>query len=895
MITYCKEPFTEEQSLGGINPRVRRWFTARYKELTPPQHYSFKLISEKNNILITAPTGSGKTFSAFLSVLSDLMDYAEKGTLEDRVYCVYVSPLKALNNDIYRNLTAPLEEMYSGLSEKESVPGDGSEIKRIRVGVRTGDTPQKDRQRMLAHPPHILITTPESLAIILNSQRFMQNMNRLEFVVVDELHEFANNKRGVHLMLSLERLANAVGRDPARIGLGATLHPLDEAARFLVGYKNGREERDCIIVDATWDKKLDFKEISPVKDIVNASDKAIDQKVYDIMNKIIKSNRTTLIFTNTRSGTERTVFGLMRRFGYTEDQIAAHHSSLSRETRLGVEETLKKGGLRCVVCSTSLELGLDIGQIDDVVQLGSPKSVTRAIQRIGRSGHSFKDTAKGQIIATNRDDLVECAVMLDSAKKRHLDSFTTPRNALDVLSQHIVGMALNRRWGVEEAYAMIRSAYPYRNLDRDDYMRLLEYLSGEYVGLESKKVYGKILYDRSDNSFRGRGMMTKLIYYLNLGTIADEVAVDVYLTEHRRRIGSIEEEFLARMKKGDIFVLGGKVYRFEESRGMSCFVSRAAGLAPTIPPWFSETLPLTYELAVQIGRFRGEFSEALKSSAVPARSLAMLAKSNIKIKGRAKEILDSMPMDSNAKYSVASYFLEQMMFAGAVPTDRNLLIEMTKDDSDRDIIAFHALFGRRINDALSRVIAIIIGDAYGCDVGIAVNDNGFVIAPDKGVKIGEKDLKKLIAIALKWDIDDLLRRNIRRTEMMKRRFRHNAARSFLVLRNYKGRKISVRKQQFNSEQVLKAAEQISQNFPIIKETYREILEDVMDVPKAKAVLKQIRDGDMRTTVISTPVPSPFSHTMITFGHSDVVLAKDRRERIRRLHKQVHAQMKKRFA
>ena len=486
LIKFHEKPFSKEESLSSLSPEVRFWFEKTHKGLTPPQHYSFKLISEGKNILITAPTGSGKTFSAFMSIISSLMRKEREGLLEDKVYCIYISPLRALNNDVYKNLSKPLEELYASLE---------GEKKKISIGVRTGDTTQSERQKQLRKPPNILVTTPESLAILINSPRFLENLKSLEYVVIDEIHELANNKRGVHLSLSLERLSDLIDNDFVRVGLGATLHPIDEAAKFLAGYKNATEERDCYIVDATWEKKTDLLTMSPVKDIINSSDDKIENQVYTKINNIIKKNKTTLIFTNTRSGTERVIFNLMKRFKYGEDAIAAHHGSLSREARLGVEDLLKKGKLKCAVSSTSLELGVDIGDIDNVIQLGSPKSVTRAIQRVGRSGHSFNDVAVGEIIVMNRDDLVECSIIFDSVKKRKLDSFFVPKNALDILCQHVVGMSLNKKWTVEDAIAVIRKAYPYHELSDADFTSVVEYLSGMYVGLESRRVYGKIWYD----------------------------------------------------------------------------------------------------------------------------------------------------------------------------------------------------------------------------------------------------------------------------------------------------------------------------------------------------------------------------------------------------------------
>ncbi len=883
MITSCKEPFTVKESLDSVNLFIRKWFVNKYKEPTPPQRYSFKLIKEGKNVLITAPTGSGKTFSAFMSILSDLMNMSLSSKLEDKIYCIYVSPLRALNNDIYRNLTVPLDEIYGDIT----IP-----IKKISIGIRTGDTPQSERQKQLRKPPNILVTTPESLAILINSPKFMENMKDLKYVIIDELHELANNKRGVHLSLSIERLVNLIGHDFTRIGMGATLYPLDEAARFVAGY-DGNEERDCFIVDATWDKKLDFTAISPVKDMVNASDTVVDNAIYKLIDQTIKKNNTTLVFTNTRSGTERVVYNLVKRFKYSDEHIAAHHGSLSREIRLGVEDLLKKGKLKCAVSSTSLELGIDIGSIDNVIQIGSPKSVARAVQRIGRSGHSFRDVARGEVIVTNRDDLVECSVMLDAAKKHHMDSFTTPKNALDVLAQHLVGMSQNKKWTVDEAFYTIRNSYPYHNLERKDLISLLEYLSGMYVGLESRRVYAKIWYEPSDGTFGRRGKLTRLIYYLNIGTIPDEVAIDV-MTRENKWIGSIEEEFLSRLKPGDIFALAGKTYRFEYSRVMKCYVSPAPGEVPTIPPWYSEQLPLTYELAINIGKFREQMASAVSHSLPRGKSaLLLLGKGSMKPNEQARKILNSMPLNENAKFSIYNYFAEQLLFAGHVPNDKMILVEYTEDkEGERNLIIFHSLFGRRINDALSRLFAIALGEMYPIDVGVNVTDNGFVLVAPLTTKIRKENITELIRNTLGMDMRLTLTHNIRRTEMMKRRFRYCAARSFMILRNYKGKKISVRRQQVNSQLILKAAEEISKDFPIIKETYREIFEDLMDLPRAERILKGMRNGEISYKIISTQVPSPFSHTMITFGEADVIMMKDRRRHIRELHKLVLSKIKK---
>ncbi len=888
MITYADRPFSDRESLGSLNRYVREWFNSRFDELTPPQKYAFKLISDRRNVLITSPTGSGKTMSGFLSIISKLFDNSIEGKLEDRVYCLYVSPLRALNNDIYNNLSKPLEEIYGIIKRDKGVNIIKENIKQVMIGVRTGDTTQKERHRMLVRPPNILVTTPESLAILINSERFVEHLKGVEYMIIDEIHELANNKRGVHLSLSVARLKEIIGHEVSMIGLGATLHPLEEAAKFLVGWK-GKDANDCTIVDASWSKKLEVSAISPVKDMIYTKDESIEDSMYKELNSIIKKSKSTLIFTNTRSGTERVVFNLKKRFKYGED-IAAHHGSLSRESRLEVEELLKKGSLRCVVSSTSLELGVDIGTIDNVIQLGSPKSVTRAVQRIGRAGHSYKAIAKGEIIVLNRDDLVECSVLLDAALKRHLDSFTVPQNALDVLAQHIMGMSLTKKWNVDEAYNLIRGVYAYHNLQKSDYISLMNYLAGNYVGLESRRVYGKIWYDEKEGMFGRRGKLAKVIYMLNLGTIPDEVAVNV-LDSNKKWIGNIEEEFLTRLKQGDIFTLGGRLYRFEYAKGMKAHVSAAHATAPTIPPWFSEQLPLSYELAEEIGRFRGRLSEMMRGH-LTKNKISRFSKP-AKIPKEIDDYLSTLPINGNSKRAIYGYFLEQMLFADEVPTDRLLLVEVTKDISkDANYIVFHSLFGRRINDALSRAFAIEMSEMFGTDVDIMINDNGFLFRTEEPVALSARDMRNMIDDISTTGVSAMIRRNIRRTELMRRKFRHVAARSFMILRNYKGYKIPVGRQQVNSQLIFKAAEEIDPNFPVIKETYREIMNETMDLPRASELVSRMKSGKMGYKVIRTQVPSPFSHSMMTFGHADAILMKGRHKYLQKLHKHVMKRISK---
>ncbi|MFW6383178.1 MAG: DEAD/DEAH box helicase, partial [Nanoarchaeota archaeon] len=534
-INFKNKPDTREALEKILNPYIKKWFFSKFNDFSESQRYAVIDIQSRKNILISAPTGATKTLTAFLAIINELFDSASKGVLEDKIYCVYVSPLKALNNDIKRNLLEPLEEI-------EKIYG--RELG-IRVDVRTGDTTTKERSNQLKKPPHILITTPESLGIILNSPRFRQHLSRVDWFIADEIHALSDNKRGVHLSLSMERLAH-LSHHMARIGLSATIAPLEEIAKYLAG------ARDCSVVDVNFTKKMDLKVVSAVPDFINTNVESLHSELYKMVHELVKEHQTTLIFTNTRSATERVVDHLKERYpGYYGENIGAHHGSLSAEHRTLLETRLREGKLKAVVCSTSLELGIDIGHIDLVITLGSPKSVARALQRIGRSGHSLVSVTKGRIIVLDRDDLVECSVLLKSAIEKKIDRLTIPKNSLDVLAQHIYGMAIADVWDEEELFNLIRQSYCYNTFKRSDFEELLSYLAGEFAKLEDRNVYAKIW--RNNGKIGKKGKMARVIYMTNIGTIPDQTAV--YVKIGTQVVGTIDEQFLEKLRPGDVFIL----------------------------------------------------------------------------------------------------------------------------------------------------------------------------------------------------------------------------------------------------------------------------------------------------------------------------------------------------
>ncbi len=871
MISRAERRYSYEEVLSRLDPTVAEWFSANFSSLSPPQEYAVVPILEGKNVLVSSPTGTGKTLAAFLGIVSRLFSLARRGELEDRIYAVYVSPLRALNNDIYRNLEIPLREIYQLARER------GIEVQEIRHAVRTGDTPPSERQRQLRKPPHILITTPETLAIILVAPKFRRHLEGVEWVIVDEIHSLVENKRGVHLSLSLERLEELAGRSPVRIGLSATINPLDVVAEFLVGYEDGRP-RDCLIVDARYAKPLDLRVLCPVDDLVHTPSTVVSQRMYELLADLVRRHRTTLIFTNTRSGTERVVFHLKRLLNEEvedldeDESIAAHHSSLSRHVRHDVEERLKRGELKAIVSSTSLELGIDIGYIDLVAQIGSPKSVTRALQRVGRAGHRLHEVSKGRFVVVDRDDAVEVAVMVREALRGHLDMARIPEKALDVLAQHVAGMAVERRWDAREAFELVRRAYPYRNLTWEEFESVLRYLSGGYSELETYKVYGKIWYDPDEGAFGRRGRYARVIYATNIGTIPDEVAARVYNVENNRYIGNLEEEFVERLSPGDRFVLAGRVYEFVRAKGLKVYVKPAFDQKPTVPSWFSEMLPLSYDLAVQIARFRARIAREIEEGRDQEEIVA--------------EIARECSTDEKAARAIFEYIREQLAFLRSLgvdefPSDEVILVETYLSEDGNSYRVFHTLVGRRANDALSRALAYVVGRKVGRNLGVVVADNGFALVFPRGVEpqglLGELDPNGL---------RDTLRSALANTELLKRRFRHVAARGLMILRNYKGHEIRVSRQQASAETLLKAVSDI-EGFPLLRETYREIMEDFMDVETAELVLRSLRDGRAREVELPPlNVPSPFSHGIVLQGLSDVVLMEDRRAMLERFHRMV---------
>ena len=846
-----KRPPSDKEVFSLLRPYTAEWFRRTFKRFLEPQRYAIPLIKSRKNVLIFSPTGSGKTLAAFLGILDELFKLGEEGKLEDKVYCIYISPLRALSNDIRKNLQIPLYGIREVAEEM------GYNIPEIRIFVRHGDTSSSQRSRMLHRPPHILITTPESLANMLIAPKFRFKLYDVEWVIVDEVHELSDNKRGVHLMLSLERLHHFAGGF-VRVGLSATQAPVKEIANWLVGFEDDGRPRRCYIVQVLGIKKLDLKVLCPSKDLRHRE--LASRKMYEVLKDLVRRYRTTLIFTNTRSGAEAVAYKLKKELGKRwSNKIGVHHSSLGREIRLSVEDALKSGKMKAVVTSTSLELGIDIGYIDLVVQVGSPRSVIKGLQRIGRAGHAIRRVSKGRFLALDEDDLVELLVLTRCAYRGKLDRVTIPKNCLDILAQHLVAMSIEKKWNVEEAYRVVKRSYNFHDLSFVEFMSVLNYLAGKHVDLEYQKVYRKLWYDENEKLF-GRKRMARMIYYLNQGAIPDEADYKVYLKKNGRKlwVGNLSEPFVERLIPGDVFILAGRKYKVSGIKNDRVIVLEAKEANPTVPSWIGEQLPRSFDLSIEIGKFREKVERMLKRGDVDG--VIRLLKEEYGAE------------DDSIIENVVRYFRDQIRYLSYVPNHRRIVIEKWIDEYGRVHLIFHAAYGRRACDALARFYAYVASELYTCNVGMGITDNGFDLVFPKFV---DPDPRKLVGEALKYDFYGSLKRAIRNTELFLNRFRHVANRSFMILRRYKATEISVRKQRIKASTLVRLLEE---DFPVIKETYREVLEDYMDVKNAYKVFQGIKEGKIEVIYAEkrdNRTLSPFAHGIVLAALSDVLTMADR--------------------
>jgi ATP-dependent Lhr-like helicase len=674
-----------------FHPAIQKWFSDTFSGASPPQKQGWPVISSGKHTLILAPTGSGKTLAAFLWCLDELyrMYFDKHENYPFGVHTLYISPLKALNNDIHRNLKIPL------LGISRTAQQIGYKSPDIAVSVRTGDTPPHIRQSMVKNPPHILITTPESLFLLLTSERGREIFHTVRYLIVDEIHAMCGNKRGVHLSLSLERLMTLTQKEPVRIGLSATQRPLERIASFLGGQKYDQQKdrflaRSVQIIDCGQKKNFDITTQTPVPDFQEMPEASVWPAVIIKLYNLISRHKTTLVFANMRAQSEKIARLLNEHHRKKEKDKTSvialpHHGSMSREKRYEIEERLKQGSIPCVIATASLELGIDIGSIDLVVQLETPRSVSAALQRIGRSGHLLDRTSKGQMIPLYPGDLDDAAAFTKCILEGQIEETNIPENCLDVLAQHISAEIAMQPWQRVDLYNLFRQSYCYRSLSESAFNRVTEMLSGYYAETRLPALQSRITWDHvNDKLIARRGL--RLIAVINGGTIPDRGYYTVYLPDGNTRIGEMDEEFVFESRVGDIFFLGNNEWRIEEIKQDRLIVSPYQSVKPRAPFWKGELPFRDFFASQQVNAFREEIAGLLDSD-------------------RIHDVLtEEYRFDDNSIHNLLTYFKRQRLLTGLIPSFRNIIAEIFTDSAGEKNLVLHAAFGGRINAAWALAI-----------------------------------------------------------------------------------------------------------------------------------------------------------------------------------------------
>jgi ATP-dependent Lhr-like helicase len=837
-------------ALRGFHPLVRRWFTDTLGAPSAPQREGWPAIASGQNALILAPTGTGKTLAAFLWELNALIADGLERPLANAIHLLYISPLKALNNDIQRNLERPLFELRGRFADA------GIDFPEIRVGVRTGDTPPSARARMMRTTPHILITTPESLHILLTSLRGRGMFSALRAVIVDEIHAVAGTKRGAHLAVTLERLEHHVGRPIQRIGLSATQRPLEEISKFLVG------ARECRIVDCGLVKKTETAIVSPVPDLGDVSGSVWPAVVPLVLDRI-RAARTTLVFVNNRSQAERIASRINT---LANEQIALpYHGSLSRERRLLLEQRLKAGDLRALVSTSSLELGIDIGSVDLVIQLQSPKRVANGLQRVGRAGHTLGAVSRGVFVPTFLDDAMELTGIVQAMRDGDVEPTRVVHNALDVLAQVIVAAVSVDEWTSADLFELVRRSYPYQTLTRAAFDEVLAMLAGKYPSELAAELAQRITWDRTTDRLTG-SRASRMTAVISGGTIPDRGLYTVNLPD-RTRLGELDEEFVHESRVGDVFQLGSSTWRIAAIEHDRVIVSPAPGAPARMPFWHGEHMARSFHLTRRIGELR--------------RTLASLDRDD---DAAMDEIAARYAADRATINSLVGYVREQRAVCGSVPDDRELVLEHFRDEVGAVRLVLHAPFGGRVTAPWAMALAQRVRAALsgignresGIDRGLAVSipDSRFPIpdvqvqTTDDGIMLRLPNLGGRIPVDAILGLEPaeaerLILDEVGSTSLFGARFRMNAARALLLPRGNPRRRMPLWLQRLKSLDLLQTVQEFP-SFPILVETYRDVLQDAFDMPALATVLGDLARGDIRVRVVEVDRPSPFAASLM-FG------------------------------
>lgn len=846
-----------------FHPAVAEWFGKHFDSVSEVQARAWPAIQAGHNTLIAAPTGSGKTLAAFLAAIDQLVQEGLNFPLPDETRVLYISPLKALSNDIHKNLELPLNGIRDALLE------NGCADVPIRSQVRTGDTPQSERAAMKRYPPHILVTTPESLFILLTSDSGREMLKTVRSVIVDEIHALAGNKRGAHLTLSLERLNALCERPPIRIGISATQKPIESMARYLTGWHEDEEARRCAIVDTGHVRKRDLAlELtgSPMEAVM--ANEAWDE-IYRRLEQLIQQHRTTLIFVNTRRLAERAAAALAEKLG--DEAVTSHHGSLAKEHRLDAEQRLKSGELRALVATASLELGIDIGDVDLVCQMGSPHSIATFLQRAGRSGHQLSGTPKARLFPLSRDDLVECAAMLDAIRRDELDRIPMPKHPLDVLAQQIIAEVAGREWNEDELFKLFQSAWPYRELSKKQFLDVVMMLTSGFHTRRGRR--GAYLHRDAVNGLLRARRGARLTAVMNGGAIPDQFDYDIILQPEGLFVGSVNEDFAFESMPGDIFQLGNISYKMLKIEQGRVLVEDAHGQPPTIPFWFGEAPGRSDELSVAVSRLRETLDELLEQGSEKAEAF----------------LTDDLQLDPSAVSQLMDYLATTKAVFGMLPSQRRIVFERFFDETGDLHFVIHAPFGSRVNKAWGLALRKRFCRRFNFELQAAANEDNLILSlgPTHSFPLEEP------ATYLKADnAEHILVQALLDAPMFPTRWRWVSNISLAVPRLRSGKRVPAPFQRNDAEDLVALifpdqlacfeniqGEREVPDHPLVNQVLWDCLNELMDIEGLKQVLARIEQNEIEIVCKDLPTPSPMAHEIINarpYAFLDDAPAEERR-------------------
>ena len=846
---------------GQFHPAVRSWFDGEFASPSPVQARAWASIKAGDDTLISAPTGSGKTLAAFLSAIDDLLVRSLEGGLDDTTQVLYISPLKALSNDIQRNLQQPLEGV------RRELAGMLLDDAPIRASVRTGDTPQSERARMRRRPPHILVTTPESLFILLTSDSGRSMLSSVRTVIVDEIHAVVGNKRGAHLALSLARLEALLGTKPQKIGVSATSRPIEAMADYLTGPDRERAN----IIDEGHDRERDLALALPASPLAPVMEVEVWAEIYDRLTEFIASHRTTLIFVNTRRLAERVARHLAERVG--EDQITSHHGSLAKEHRLRAEQRLKAGELKAIVATASLELGIDIGDVDLVCQLGSPRAITSFLQRVGRSGHGIGRTPKGRLFPLSRDELVESVALLKSVREGALDAQAICCGPADVLAQQIVAECGMREWKLEALFDTYRTTLCYRDLDAGTFRAIVEMLADGFTTHRGRRS-AHLHFDRVNDIIRGR-RGARLTAITNGGAIPDQFDFDVVLMPHEYPIGSVNEDFATESLAGDIFQLGNTSYRILKVASGKVYVEDAKGQPPNIPFWFGEVPGRSDELSAAVTGLREAIDQAVSH-------------------GEPDEVASRLATEPDLDASVASQLVDYLAAGkaalGKLPTQERVVFERFFDEAGDTHLIIHSPFGSRINRAFGLALRKCFCRRFNFELQAAALEDSIILSLGAVHSFALEDVKRYLSSR---SIERVLEQAVLGAPLFETHWRWNATIALAVRRFRNGRKTPAQLQRMDAEDLLATVfpEQLAcaenlpggdlpiPDHPLVDQTMHDCMRVAMDVDGLKRLLEGIEAGSIEVLCCDLTSPSPLAQEILTarpFAFLDDAPAEERR-------------------